>query len=94
MKQTLLDSFFSYCDDDDIFVYHGQPRDQIPQDVKVIRVDYKVKVIPNITFIFLEHLESVRLPPGLIEIGDGAFLSCKKLSRINIPSGHSKNVKN
>ena len=67
-----------------VYVYNGV--DEVPEDVKYVRVDPSVTVIPNSAFHERYELVEVELPEGLVTIGSFAFHCCNSLERINIPS--------
>ena len=67
-----------------VYVYNGI--DEVPEDVKHVRVDPSVTVISEGAFLDRRDLEVVELPEGLIRIGESAFCDCESLKRINIPT--------
>ena len=74
-------------DDGTAFVYTGQPREEIPNDVRIIHVDVNVRELPNKVFYRCNYLEQVHLPQsGLKTIPEAAFRYCNNLRRIQIPS--------
>ncbi|KAL7540551.1 hypothetical protein ACHAXR_010894 [Thalassiosira sp. AJA248-18] len=70
----------------EFFLYMGQERDDIPDDVTRVRVDHSVTRIPFGAFSSLKKLVEVELCEGLEEIGNRAFYECVSLRRITIPS--------
>ena len=68
-------------------IYVGQSREEIPSDVKYVKVDPSVKAIDTMAFQECCELIHVELPEGLERIGDNSFHLCTSLERINIPSG-------
>ncbi|KAL7525319.1 hypothetical protein ACHAXR_002981, partial [Thalassiosira sp. AJA248-18] len=68
------------------FLYTGQERSAIPNDVTRVRVDPSVTRIPVGAFQNQKKLEEIELFEGLEEIGVCAFYDCVSLRRITIPS--------
>mmetsp|Transcript_22357 Transcript_22357/g.55291 ORF Transcript_22357/g.55291 Transcript_22357/m.55291 type:complete len:404 (+) Transcript_22357:32-1243(+) len=70
----------------EVFLYTGQPRCDIPRNVRNVKVDPSVKEIPENTFKECEFLSIVDLPEGLLRIGVSAFQGCRLLRVITVPS--------
>jgi len=70
----------------EVFLYTGQETNLIPRDVKRVRVDRSVILIPDKAFMDCTKLEEVDLCEGLQEIGDSAFHDCLALKHFTIPS--------
>lgn len=47
-------------------------------------LEYAENVLPDYCF-FAKDYETVQLPNGLVEIGEGSFAACKKLSSVSLP---------
>ena len=69
----------------EVLVYMGGDM-EVPLDVARVRVHPSVTVIPDRVFYNRDKLVEVELCEGLLEIGRGAFDSCKSLRQIIIPS--------
>ncbi len=67
------------------FIYTGQERADIPQDVIRIRVHPSIRVIKDNAFEGCRQLTIVILGKGLEEIGVRAFARCTSLREIVIP---------
>eukprot|EP00984_Skeletonema_dohrnii_P027112 scaffold16563_cov87-Skeletonema_dohrnii-CCMP3373.AAC.4 len=65
-------------DDDEIFVYTGGDQ-VVPQNVRRVRIDRSVKVIPQRAFEHRTHLISVEFHDGIEIIEENAFYRCKKM---------------
>ena len=67
---------------------------EVPDDILRVRVHPSVTAIPREAFYCRRNchrqLEEVELCEGLIEIGYRAFMNCRSLKRINIPSTVTK----
>jgi len=59
---------------------------KVPYDVTFIIVHHSVKILPLNVFRGRRQLKKVKLPEGLEEIGQRAFLNCVLLEHINYPS--------
>jgi hypothetical protein len=71
----------------ELFLYTGQSRDEIPRNVTHAKVVHPaVKVIGGSAFWGCRQLRSVELYEGLERIDKGAFQLCTSLERITIPS--------
>jgi hypothetical protein len=68
---------------DGFFIYNGQRRREIPEDVTYIKVHPSIRVIRGKVFFHRSMLMTVILGEGLEEIGKGAFEGCA-LSKIII----------
>jgi hypothetical protein len=73
-------------DDNEPFLYTGQSREDIPRNVRHVRVDPAVKEIDLIAFMGCRQLIKVELNEGLESIDGGAFIWCGSLMSIIIPS--------
>ena len=62
----------------------------VPEDVVHVRVHPSITIIPEQTFYKRQKLEAVELCGGLLEIGEAAFMDCKALKKINMPSTVTK----
>ena len=51
-----------------------------------VDIPKSTKKIDNYAFYQCENLQSISLPKGLVEIGDGAFEQCISLTQITIPN--------
>ncbi|CAJ1937968.1 unnamed protein product [Cylindrotheca closterium] len=69
----------------DLYLYTGQTRDQIPDDVLHVRVDPSVRVIDWDTFAGCGIMRTIELPYGLVRIMGRAFIDCYKLKEPVIP---------
>mmetsp|Transcript_44407 Transcript_44407/g.106985 ORF Transcript_44407/g.106985 Transcript_44407/m.106985 type:complete len:622 (-) Transcript_44407:219-2084(-) len=69
----------------DLYLYTGQTRDQIPDDVLNVRVDPSVRVIEWDTFAGCGQMRTIELPHGLIRIMGRAFIDCYALRDPQIP---------
>ena len=67
------------------FVYTGQAREDIPQDVICVRVYPSIRRIEDYAFHKCSLLTIVDLGEGLEEIGKRAFWGCTLLREIVIP---------
>eukprot|EP00985_Skeletonema_marinoi_P013197 scaffold6520_cov140-Skeletonema_marinoi.AAC.1 len=65
-------------DDDIIFVYMGGDQ-EVPEDVRRVRIDKSVKIIPSRVFDHRQHLLHVEFHDGIEEIGKWAFNCCYSL---------------
>jgi len=77
--------------DADVFVYMGARGPVPPLDVVRVRAHPSVTVIPEYSgarfgFFKCQQLVLIELCEDLLEIGWGAFTSCRKLKEITIPS--------
>ena len=77
------------ANDDETFFYTGARGDQIPDEVKRVRIDKRCKIILDSAFSGCVSLEVVFLHDGVEEIRYGAFYGCKSLRRINFPANLS-----
>ena len=68
------------------FVYNGQSRDQIQEDVEHLIVDSSVEEIPPDAFRHIGSLAKVEIKSGVQTIGVGAFSGCDNLIEVIIPS--------
>ena len=69
------------------FEYTGiEKTEDVPRDVKVIRVDSSVTEIEENTFQGCEYLKKVVFKEGLRKIGKYSFYNCKSLESITFPS--------
>ncbi len=72
--------------DDEPFLYTGQWLEDIPQDVRHVKVDPSIKVIGPQAFDCCRQLVNVELCEGLEYIDWMAFVNCTSLVSIIIPS--------
>ena len=80
------DEVISANNNDEVFEYMGGDM-VVPDDVVVhARLHPSVTVIPEKAFRSRHKLEEINLCEGLIEIGNDAFLGCRALRHVNIPS--------
>ena len=70
---------------DDAFVYAGQPLEEIPRDVRFVRVDPSVRKIEDEALMKCKKLENPELCQGLVDIGEHAFWLCGNLQHVTIP---------
>ena len=68
------------------FVYKGQSKGQIPEDVEHLIVDSSIQAIPPEAFCGIKSLTKVEIERGVKTIGDSAFSHCETLTEITIPS--------
>jgi hypothetical protein len=68
------------------FLYMGQSRDDIPQNVTRVKVDPSVREIRSLAFCNCSQLRNVELNEGVERIEYGAFFDCTSLTSIRIPS--------
>jgi hypothetical protein len=71
----------------DIFLYVGESRDKIPDDVKHVKVDSAVKIIGWDAFARCKQLETIELHDGIIRISGRSFIDCYALRNPRIPPG-------
>lgn len=69
----------------DLYLYTGQTRDEIPDDVLHVRVDPCVRVIEWDTFAGCKNMKTIELPHGLVRIMGRAFIDCYALQDPQIP---------
>ena len=70
--------------DGGVYIYNGV--DEVPRDVKRVRVESSVTIIPEGAFKDRNELEKIKLPEGLISIENNAFENCVCLTRVDLPS--------
>ena len=70
-------------DDDEVFVYTGGDQ-VVPRDVRRVRIDKSVKIIPNEAFFNREHLIHVEFHDGIETIGKWAFHRCSSLRSVKL----------
>jgi hypothetical protein len=70
-------------DDDEIFVYMGGDQ-VVPNDVRRVRIDKSVKIIPANAFEYREDLISVEFHDGIERIEKGAFKGCTSLRSVKL----------
>ena len=68
---------------DEIFVYTGGDQ-VVPNDVRRVRIDKSVKIIPRRAFEFSRHLIDVEFHDGIEIIGEMAFGSCTSLRSVKL----------
>ena len=85
-----LDGILYKVDDDHIKVWEGtrnMPNNPvIPGKIKYKGTTYKVTVVGDNCFFNSENLTGITLPEGLEKIESEAFIYCKKLKSVVIPS--------
>ena len=59
-------------------------------NVGCIVFDGAVTALPTSAFESCSTLQSVKLPEGVVEIGDKAFMNCSKLTKITLPNSLTK----
>ena len=69
--------------DDDIFVYMGGDQ-VVPEDVRRVRIDKSVRIIPSDAFNGREHLIYAEFHDGIEEIGNWAFSRCYSLKSVRL----------
>ena len=69
-------------DDDDIFVYTGGEQ-QVPRDVRRVRIAENVDTIPAWKFSNCRQLIEVEGHEKIRKIEDGAFYGCHSLRRVS-----------
>ncbi|CAJ1950066.1 unnamed protein product [Cylindrotheca closterium] len=84
-QQLLFRRAITHFTNPDLYLYTGQTRDQIPDDVLNVRVDPSVRVIEWDTFAGCGQMRSIELPHGLVRIMGRAFLDCYALKDPQIP---------
>eukprot|EP00984_Skeletonema_dohrnii_P034472 scaffold33569_cov84-Skeletonema_dohrnii-CCMP3373.AAC.6 len=70
-------------EDDDIFVYMGGDQ-VVPDDVRRVRIDKSVKIIPRDAFNGREHLIYVEFHDGIERIENWAFEGCELLRGVKL----------
>eukprot|EP00985_Skeletonema_marinoi_P000791 scaffold297_cov104-Skeletonema_marinoi.AAC.1 len=70
-------------DDGEMFVYTGGDQ-VVPDDVRRVRIDKSVKIIPQRAFDGREHLLHVEFHDGIEEIGKWAFIRCILLRSVKL----------
>ncbi len=70
-------------DDDGVFVYMGGEQ-EVPRDVRHVRIHKSVKIIARAAFLFCERLVSIEMHDGVEIIETDAFSSCKSLRGIKL----------
>ncbi len=73
-------------DEGGVFIYRGEEENNVPRDVKIVKVHPSVKAIEGGAFSHCSKLAIVSLGEGLKEIGSSAFFDCKSLHEILIPT--------
>ena len=68
------------------FVYKGQRKGQIPEDVEHFIVDSSIQAIPPEAFCGIKSLTKVEIELGVKTIGYRAFSGCSNLTEVVIPS--------
>jgi hypothetical protein len=68
---------------DDLFVYMGGDQ-QVPRNVRYVRIHGSVKIIRTGAFFWCRHLVSVEMHDGVEIIEDQAFWNCVSLRGINL----------
>ena len=68
------------------FVYKGQSKGQIPEDVEHLIVDSSIQAIPPEAFCGIKSLTKVEIELGVKTIGYRAFSGCSNLTEVVIPS--------
>ena len=70
-----------------VFVYSGTGRAEVPDDVVRVRVDPSVALIPTRAFFERKRLTEVELCEGLVEVGYRSFAECEhSITKIIIPN--------
>jgi len=73
--------------DAEVFVYMGEARDAVPQNVVRVRVDPSVTSISAHAFFERNKLTEVELSEGVVEIGEYSFAWCDhSITKISIPA--------
>ena len=85
-QQLFFRRAINYFTNPDVYLYTGQSRDQIPDDVLHVRVDSSVRVIDWDTFAGCSMMRTIELPHGLLRILGRAFIDCYKLKDPKIPT--------
>jgi len=67
----------------DIFVYMGGDQ-VVPNDVRRVRIDKSVKIIPRRAFQFRRHLIDVEFHDGIETIEQHAFIGCQLLRGVKL----------
>ena len=70
---------------DEVFEYMGGDM-VVPDDLVRAQVHSSVAVIPERAFQYHTKLEEIELCEGLLKIGGCAFIHCRSLKHVNIPS--------
>ena len=70
-------------DDDDIFIYTGGAQ-VVPRDVRRVRIDKSVKIIPAEAFLDRRSLIYVEFHNSIERIKRGAFEGCVSLKRVKL----------
>eukprot|EP00984_Skeletonema_dohrnii_P012740 scaffold5202_cov133-Skeletonema_dohrnii-CCMP3373.AAC.5 len=67
-----------FDDTDEVFVYTGGDQ-VVPNDVRRVRIDKSVKIIPRLAFDGLDNLIDVEFHDGIERVGEDAFNGCSSL---------------
>ena len=67
------------------FIYNGQDRADIPQNITHLIIDESITVIPTLLFLGRPNLVEVYCHAGVIIIEEAAFYYCQSLRRVIIP---------
>mmetsp|Transcript_36092 Transcript_36092/g.87255 ORF Transcript_36092/g.87255 Transcript_36092/m.87255 type:complete len:445 (-) Transcript_36092:182-1516(-) len=71
----------------DVFVITASTaKEQVPKDVRVVRIDGSVRVLPPGIFRDCQSLEEVIFEEGIHTIGERAFCGCSALTKVKFPS--------
>jgi hypothetical protein len=68
------------------YLWDGQEEEDIPQDVRTVKIVASAQQIPLETFFARQFLVNVDMPRGLTMIGSAVFLGCTSLERVKVPS--------
>jgi len=71
------------ADDDEVFVYTGGNQ-FVPRNVRCVRIDKSVKIIPRLAFQYRYNLIYVEFHDGIEEIGERAFNCCYSLRGVKL----------
>jgi hypothetical protein len=84
-QQLFFKRAITHFTNPDLFLYTGQTRDQIPDDVLHVRVDPSVRVIDWDTFAGCKQMVTIELHDDIIRIMGRAFIDCYALKPPKIP---------
>ncbi len=70
--------------DNDVFVYMGGNQ-EVPRNVRYVRVHKSVKIITRQAFQHCKHLVSIEMHDGVEIIEEDAFSNCHSLREIKLP---------
>ena len=84
-QQLYLKRELSHFKDPTVFLYTGQNRSEIPDDVVHVKIDDSVKVLPSEAFSECKQMITIEFNDGLERIEGRAFVNCHSLRNPQIP---------